>query len=96
MRTVTITHHRVADYDAWKQVYDSVREVQREGGVREHAVLRPADDPTMVVVVHTFDSPEAAKAFFDSPALKGAMGQAGVDMSSLRIDFLQEEEAGKI
>jgi heme-degrading monooxygenase HmoA len=96
MRTVTIVHHRVADYDAWKQVYDGVRDFQREGGVRQHAVLRPADDPTMVVVVHTFDSPEAAKAFFDNPDLRGAMEQAGVDMGSFRAEFLQEEEAGEV
>ena len=34
MRTVTLVHHRVADYDAWKQVYDGVHEMQRAGGVR--------------------------------------------------------------
>jgi heme-degrading monooxygenase HmoA len=96
MRTVSIVHHRVADYDAWKQVYDSVRDVQRAGGVRQHAVLRPADDPSMVVVVHTFDSPDAAKAFFDNQELKDAMGLAGVDMPSFRIEFLQEEVAGEI
>jgi hypothetical protein len=96
MRTVSIVHHRVADYDAWKQVYDSVREVQREGGVRQQAVLRPADDPAMVVVVHTFDSPEAAKAFFDNPGLQDAMGRAGVDLSSLHLELLQEEDAGDV
>jgi hypothetical protein len=59
-------------------------------------VLRPADDPNMVVVVDTFDSLEAAKTFFDNSELKGAMEQAGVDMSSFQIQFLQEEEAGDI
>ena len=70
--------------------------MQRAGGVRQHAVLRQADDPAMVVVVHTFDSPEPAQAFFDNPDLKEAMGQAGVDLSSLRIEFLQEVEAGEV
>jgi quinol monooxygenase YgiN len=96
MRTVTLVHHRVADYDAWKQVYDGVREMQRAGGVRQYAVLRPEDDPAMVVVVHTFDSPEAAKAFFGDPELKGAMESAGVDMSSFQLTFLQEVEAGEL
>ena len=96
MRTVTIVHHRVADYDAWKQVYDGVRDFQRAGGVRQYAVLRPADDPLTVVVVHTFDSPDAAKAFFDNPELKEAMASAGVDMDSFRIEFLEEEEAGEL
>ncbi len=96
MRTVTIAHHRVADYGAWKQAYDGVRDLQRAGGVRQHAVLRPADDPGLVVVVHTFDSPAAAKAFFDNPDLKAAIERAGVDLASLRIEFLQEEDAGEV
>ena len=96
MRTVTLVHHNVADYDAWKQVYDSVRDLQRAGGVRQHAVLRPADDPAKVVVVHTFDSLEAAQAFFDNPELKAAMGNGGVDLASLRLEFLQEVEAGEL
>ncbi len=96
MRTVSIVHHRVADYGAWKEVYDSFRGAQREGGVRQQAVLRPADDQNMVVVVHTFDSSEAAKAFFDNPQLKEAMSSAGVDESSFQIEFLQEEDAGEV
>ena len=94
MRTVSIVRHRVADYDSWKQVYDSFADAQRAGGVLQHAVMRPADDPAMVVVVHTFDSPEKAHAFFDNAELKDAMGRGGVDASSLQLEFLQEEAAG--
>jgi heme-degrading monooxygenase HmoA len=96
MRTVSIVHHRVADYDAWKQVYDGVGEMQRAGGVLQHAVLRPADDPSMVVVVHTFGSEEEARAFFDNPQLKDAMGNAGVDLGSFQLELLQEEAAGSL
>jgi heme-degrading monooxygenase HmoA len=96
MRTVAIVHHRVADYGAWKDAYDGAETMQREAGVRQHAVLRPADDPEMVVVVHVFDSPEAAHAFFDNPELSGVMESAGVDVSSFRIEFLQEELAGSL
>jgi heme-degrading monooxygenase HmoA len=96
MRAVTIVHHRVADYDAWKSVYDSVGDMQRAGGVLEHAVLRPADDPSMVIVVHTFASQEAAHAFFANDELKSAMTSAGVDMSSFQIEFLDEVVAGRL
>ncbi len=95
MRTVSIVHHRVADYDAWKQVYDSFADAKREGGVVWQEVLRPADDPNMVVVGHWFESADAARAFFDSPQLKDAMARAGVDESSLRVEFFQEETAGE-
>lgn len=99
MRAVSIVHHRVADFDAWKAVYDSdgVRDMQRAGGVLDHAVLRPADDPNMVVVVHTFASQDAAHAFFaENPTLKDAMGRAGVDLASFQVEFLDEVAAGRL
>jgi heme-degrading monooxygenase HmoA len=97
MRAVSIVHHRVADYDAWKAVYDGVADMQRAGGVLDHAVLRSADDPNMVVVVHTFASQEAAHAFFaDNPDLKAAMGSAGVDFDSFQVEFLDEVAAGRL
>ena len=94
MRTVTLIHHRVADFDAWKQVYDSFADVQREGGVRAHHVWRKRDDPNMVVVVHAFDSPEAAAAFFASHDLEDAMARGGVDPPSVKIEYLDEAESG--
>lgn len=87
---MTVVLHRVADYDAWRQVYDGVREVQRAGGVRYERVMRDPDDPSMVVVVHEFDDRAAAEAFFAQEELKGAMQQAGVDLSSLRIEYLED------
>jgi hypothetical protein len=97
MRAVSIVHHRVADYDAWKAVYDGVGEMQRAGKVLEHAVLRSTDDPNMVVVVHTFASQDDAKAFFaDNQDLKEAMGRAGVDFASFRVEMLEEVVAGRI
>lgn len=97
MRAVSIVHHRVADFDAWKAVYDTVGDMQRAGGVFDHAVLRSADDPNMVIVVHTFASQDAAHAFFaDNDDLKDAMGKAGVDFSSFQVEFLDEAAAGRI
>jgi hypothetical protein len=36
MRTIALAHHRVADFDAWKQVYDRFADVARANGVRAH------------------------------------------------------------
>ena len=96
MRTFSIIHHRVADFDAWKQVYDGVHDMQSEGGVRFHQVLRSQEDPSMVVVTHAFDSREAADAFFANPQLGPAMERAGVDASSLQVEHLEEVEAGDL
>jgi heme-degrading monooxygenase HmoA len=93
---VSLLHHRVADFDAWKQVYDGFRDAQREGGVRYQSVLRSTDDPNLVVVTHSFDSKEAAQAYFDNQELKAAMERGGVDVSSLSIEFLDEVQSGTL
>ncbi len=90
-------HHRVRDFDAWKQVYDSVGEMQRAGGVREQAVLRAPDDPGMVVVVHTFDDRAAAERFFEeNPDLRDAMGRGGVELDSVKLELLEDVSRGRI
>src|SRR5262245_14665368 len=71
--TVAVIRHPVSDFDAWKHVYDEFGSVQAEHGVRAHQVLRSIDDPNQVIVTHTFDSPEAARAFFAMAELKDAM-----------------------
>lgn len=52
--TIMFVRHHVADYDAWRRVYDSVGEVQRQGGAKEDAVYRAEDDPNDVLVMHRF------------------------------------------
>lgn len=94
--TTMLVHHRVADYDAWKAVYDSTREMQRSGGVRAYRVWCAEDDPNLVVVEHTFDTREAAEAFVGSPDLRDAMGRAGVEEASLQIEYLDEIASGTV
>jgi heme-degrading monooxygenase HmoA len=91
-----LVDHRVADFDAWKQVYDGFRDGQREGGVRFHQVLRDPNDLKRVVVTHVFDSREAGEAFAESAELREAMGRAGVDASSVSIEYLDEVDAGDL
>lgn len=87
----SIVLHRVADYDAWRAVYDSpeVKEVQRAGGVTADAVFQSADDPSLVVVQHDFDTLETARAFFENEELRAALEQAGVDVDSLQLHFVE-------
>ena len=97
MAFISLVTHKVKDYGAWKKVYDSVKGVQKEGGVRAHAVLRASDDPNLVTVSHTFDTLAAAQAFFASnPALKKAMADAGVDLSSMKLSFHEEVVSGAL
>ena len=87
--TIMFVRHRVADYDAWRRVYDGVGEMQREGGVTEEAVYRAEDDPNEVLAMHRFGSSDAARSFMENPALRQAMTDAGVDVGSLRVEYYE-------
>jgi quinol monooxygenase YgiN len=95
MNTIALVHHRVGDFDAWKKEYDRSASLQAESGVRGYQVLRSDDSPNDVVVTHSFDSHKAAKAYFDKPELKAAMGRAGVKAESVSITYFDEVEAGR-
>jgi quinol monooxygenase YgiN len=88
--------HRVADYDAWKTVYDEFAPIQAEHGVRTHQVLRSQESPNDVVITHTFDNVEAAKAFFAMPELKRTMTKAGVEEDSVKVALYDEVEVATL
>ena len=94
--TIALVRHRVADFDAWKKMYDDFAPIQAEHGVRGHQVLRSIEKPNDVIVTHTFDSPETARAFFAMPELKDAMRQGGVDADAVEISYFEEVEAGAL
>ena len=88
--TTVLVNHRVADYDAWRPEFDRAMEEDWTTGIRSYQVWRGQDDPSRVVVVQTFESREAAEALMNNPALRDAMGRAGVDGSSVQIEYLDE------
>lgn len=87
--TTVLIYHRVADYDAWKTVYDEVDAGPLASDVRSYRIWRGHDDPNLVVIAETFDS-QIAESTLTNPALGAAIANAGVDMSSMRIDYLDE------
>ena len=92
--TTVLVHHRVLDYDVWKQEYDRIVAGPLFSAVREYRVWRGIDDPNLVVVAETYESREAADEASAHPDLPDAFARAGVVMSSVQIDFLAEVEAG--
>ena len=68
--------HQVADYDAWRKVYDAFD--RGSLGVRAHAVYRNGSDPSDITVWHDFDDGATAESFANSDELKAAMAEAGV------------------
>jgi hypothetical protein len=85
---LSLVLHRVADYDAWRKVYDSFADAQKAGGVTKESVHRLAGDPDNVLVLHYFDTVDAAKAFFANPELKDAMQRGGVQ-GEPRIEYFE-------
>lgn len=79
----------VADYAAWRSVYDGFEPTRQTFGVKSASVYRSADDPNDVTVMLEFETVEAAKAFASSPELKDRMELAGV-AGPPTIWFVQE------
>lgn len=89
MATVYVLH-KVRDYKQWREVYDSVGEMQETGGVVEDAVFRAESDPNNILVRHRFGSMGEAHAYFENPLLAEAIREAGVDESTVRLEFYEE------
>jgi hypothetical protein len=61
MYLLRIEHH-APDFDRWKAMFDA-DPVDRAGkGVRQHQVLRAAEDPGLICIELTFDTAEEANA----------------------------------
>jgi hypothetical protein len=77
MSTIII-RHRVADFDAWKPVFDEHGAVRREHGLTDTSVLRDEEDANMVTIVMSTDDTARAREFLGSDTLREAMQGAGV------------------
>lgn len=86
---LSVVLHHVKDYGAWREVYDSVADLQKEGGVIEESVYRSKDDPDNVLVLHRFSTIQEAEDFFANPDLRDAIQRSGVE-GQPRIEFFEE------
>ena len=72
--TTMFIRHTVANYKAWRKVYDDFAPVQKAKGVTAQAVYQAADNPNDITVTNDFE----VEATHDSEELKSAMQNAGV------------------
>ncbi len=61
--------HRVPDYDRWRSAFDADPLDRAGSGVRRYRVLRPVDDPGLVLIDLEFDT--AAEATDMHERLRG-------------------------
>jgi hypothetical protein len=70
--------HRVADFDAWKAVFDEHEPARRAAGILGHHINRGEDDPNVISIYLAVSDLDAAKAFASSDDLKNIMQSGGV------------------
>jgi heme-degrading monooxygenase HmoA len=92
--TTVLCFCQVADYDAWRAGYAHALEVTP--GVRSFRVWRGVDDPNFVAVEETFDTREEAITAWTSPETEQGMIADGIDMATVRIEYLDEVDAGTL
>ena len=75
-----LVRHKVEDFAKWKAVYDeaATEALRNASGVKSHRVLRNADSPNEVIVLHEYDDVAKARQFAQSEELKQIMQRAGV------------------
>jgi len=84
-----LINHEVADYTAWKAVFDSNLDWRHKHGERSCRIFRSAGKVNDLTLFFEWDSLESARAFIASEELKAKMANAGVK-GQPRVDFLTE------
>ena len=86
--------HEVADYPAWKKIFDAAAGIRRAAGERSYQVLKYEQDTNRIVHFSAWTSASAAKVFFESPKLVQIRREAGVKAPDfIYLDLL---EAGSL
>ncbi len=86
--------HEVAEYPAWKKVFDGAADIRREAGERSYQVLKYQNNPNRIVHFSVWTSIDDARRFFESPKLVKIREEAGV--RSPDFIYLEQLEAGTL
>jgi quinol monooxygenase YgiN len=86
--------HEVADYPAWKKVFDAAAGIRKEAGERSYQVLKYETDANKLVHFSAWTSIAAARSFFESPRLVKTRQEAGV--KAPEFIYLDQLEAGTL
>ena len=88
MSATLACRHTVADFAAWRAVYEEVEPVRAAHSCTAKSVLRAPGDANDLFITHEFPTVEDAQAFADDPDFAAAMQRAGVT-SAPRIEIFQ-------
>jgi heme-degrading monooxygenase HmoA len=84
-----LIRHKVADYNRWKQAFDSHLNSRKHAGETGCRIFHTVDDPREVVLFLDWDAIEPARKFMKSDELRKAMQEAGVQ-GSPDVQYIQD------
>ena len=84
--------HEVADYPAWKKIFDQAAALRKDAGEIAYQVLKYENDPNRIVHFSRWNSLKAAREFFESDQLVEIRARAGV--TAPEFIYLDQLESG--
>jgi heme-degrading monooxygenase HmoA len=81
---------RVANFERWKEDFESMTALRRGSGWIEHRVVRDATDPNIVTVISRVEDLDSAKRYGQSNELREAMKRSGV-LGPPEIAFCEDD-----
>ena len=89
MSVTVIVSLKVADFDDWKAVFDSLASSPRGGWYKRQGLSEFLDDPNNPIAIGTAPSKETFLAFFTTPEIQEDQKKAGI-LGPPEITFLEE------
>ena len=84
-----LVHHEVADYPAWKTVFDAALDWRHKNGEHSARIFHTAGNLNNLTLLFEWETLEQARAFMASDELKARMATAGVK-GQPQVEFLTE------
>lgn len=85
-----LIRHKVADFSAWKKVYDAHLPLRQKAGLKQNQLLRGANGSNEVVILFTTSDVNRAKEFAEAEELRLTMQKAGV-IGRPEVSFLEDD-----
>jgi quinol monooxygenase YgiN len=88
-------HHRVQDFNKWKEAFDKTAEYKRHQGWKQYRIYQVAGDRNDLVVMEQFTSLEQTRNYAQSDFLRDYLKVAGVlaPVETLLLEGLEEGRA---
>lgn len=84
-----LVHHKVADYNSWRSVFDEALNFRHDGGECSCRIFRKSGTPNDLTLLFEWEDIEKAKRYMSSEELREKMRQAGV-VGVPEIEYLAE------